>query len=448
MEFVVLLMPHGSREYIILQDYASIEWQYFGRNSRVQWSKWHEWWYNDKGERIEPDRWRLWRMWEQHHCAAYVAQFRATPWVQTLLKKMHCPPRAFDLWSPPVPESSVQSAGFHPKKGAQPKKRPVPKLKPKLMAQCKWEAKKRARTEATPAESTSSSGGAVIDLTGQEQTKPGGAKAVKGSVAMELGAGAVMPSVTGQEHTEPGGGASSSSAAAVHRAPALLLCPSIGPPPGRSRPPPSGPPPAKSRPPPTGTGQERSATGQDPPPSSPSAAAVSSVPCGVPWPCKQCWRMPWKCKCQKAEAEDSAPEHIEQIEQDYELMCKRAGVWAAAAASQSEADRKVAEPEPPEEHDERDMWGCSKCSTMNLRHDLVCRVVGCEQRRPLVDFQESRGDWICPDCQNHNWGFRRLCNWTACPSNDWRCECGNLNRSNRKFCNRGVCGLPRPFSYD
>ena len=62
VEFVVLLMPHGSREFIILQDYDSIEWRYFERNSRVQWSQWHEWWYNHKGERIDPDRWRLWRM--------------------------------------------------------------------------------------------------------------------------------------------------------------------------------------------------------------------------------------------------------------------------------------------------------------------------------------------------------------------------------------------------
>ena len=193
-----------------------------------------------------------------------------------------------------------------------------------------------------------------------------------------------MPSVTGQEHTEPRGGTSSSS-----------------------------------------------------------AAPVSSVPCGVPWPCTQCSQMPWRCRCHKAE--DKTSEHIKQ---DYELMCKRAGVWEAAEALQSEADQKAAEPELPEEHSPRDRWSCCNCSTMNIRHDLVCCVVGCGQRRSLVNFQDNKGDWICPECQNHNWGFRRWCNWTACPSNDWRCTCGNLNRSNRKFCNRRVCGLPRPFSYD
>ena len=379
VEFVVLLMPHGSREFIILQDYDSIEARYFERNSRVQWSKWHEWWYNRKGEPIDPDRRRLWKMWEQNHCSAYAAQLRTTPWVQTLLKKMRCPPSPFDLWSPLVPESIV---GFYHKKAPLPKKRP--------------------RVEATPAESSSSSSGAVMpSATGQEQTEPGGG-------ASSSSGAAVMPTVTGQEHTEPGGGASSSS-----------------------------------------------------------AAAEFSVPHTVPWPCKQCLRMPWRCKCQKAQdktvpwpcakcmrmpwrckcqkAEDRAPEHIQQ---DYELICKRAGVWEAAEALQSEADQKAAEPEPPEEHSPRDLWSCSMCSTMNTRHDLVCCVVGCGQRRPLVNFQDNRGDWICPVCHNHNWGFDRWCNWTACPSNDWRCRCGNLNRSNRKFCNRRVCRLPRPIGYD
>ena len=80
VEIVVLLMPHGSREHIILQDYDSIEALYFKRNTRVQWSEWHEWWYNRRGERMDPDRWRLWRMWEQNHCSAYAAQLRNMPW--------------------------------------------------------------------------------------------------------------------------------------------------------------------------------------------------------------------------------------------------------------------------------------------------------------------------------------------------------------------------------
>ena len=126
MEFVVLLMPYCSRECSIQQDYDSIEAKYFKRNSRVQWSEWHEWWYNDRGERIDPDRWRLWKMWEEHQCSAYTARLRAAPWVQTLLSKMNCPPRRFDVFSAPVPASSVLSSGLHHKKTPQIKKDPVP----------------------------------------------------------------------------------------------------------------------------------------------------------------------------------------------------------------------------------------------------------------------------------------------------------------------------------
>ena len=39
VELVVLLMPHCSRECLIMQDYDSIEAKYFERNSRVQWSE-------------------------------------------------------------------------------------------------------------------------------------------------------------------------------------------------------------------------------------------------------------------------------------------------------------------------------------------------------------------------------------------------------------------------
>ena len=32
----------------------SLEAKYFQMNSRVQWSEWHEWWYDHKGKRIDP----------------------------------------------------------------------------------------------------------------------------------------------------------------------------------------------------------------------------------------------------------------------------------------------------------------------------------------------------------------------------------------------------------
>ena len=178
--------------------------------------------------------------------------------------------------------------------------------------------------------------------------------------------------------------------------------------------------------------------------SSSSDAAVSSVQWSAPWPCTQCKLMPWRCKCHRAE--DKTPEHIQQ---EYEMTCKQAGVWEAAELQQDEADQKAAQLEPPEEHLPGHLWSCWKCKTMNTRHDLVCCVASCGERRPLTQrWRGDKGDWMCSECQNHNWGCRRWCNWTACPNNDWRCRCGNFNRSNRKICNRFVCGRPRPFQYD
>ena len=113
VEFVVLLMPHCSREYLLMQDYGKIEALYFERNPRVQLSEWNEWWYDAEGNRHLPDRWRLWNMRQEHHCSAYTRQLRNTPWVQTTLRKMRCPPKPFDVYSPaPVPPSSVQGPGF------------------------------------------------------------------------------------------------------------------------------------------------------------------------------------------------------------------------------------------------------------------------------------------------------------------------------------------------
>jgi len=135
-------------------------------------------------------------------------------------------------------------------------------------------------------------------------------------------------------------------------------------------------------------------------------------------------------------------------EQAYEDVCRSAGVWDKAEAQQREADDRAADLNPPAPDHPSTLWCCWKCHTMNTVHELQCCVATCGEFRPLTQpWREDKGDWICPECHNHNWGIRRWCNWTACPSNDWRCVCGNLNRSNRKFCNRFVCRRPRPFGY-
>ena len=73
-------------------------------------------------------------MWRENNCSAYIVQLRNTLWVQTILRKMLCPPKPFDLFSAPVPESSDQSPGFRRK--VTPKKLPRPKMTvtPKLQS--------------------------------------------------------------------------------------------------------------------------------------------------------------------------------------------------------------------------------------------------------------------------------------------------------------------------
>ena len=292
-------MPHCRPECLIVQDYDSIEAKYFERNSRVQWSEWHEWWYNDKGEPIDPDRWRLWKMWQENHCSAYTAQLRNTPWVQTILRKMRCPPKPFDLWNAPAPaESSVQRPGFNLKQTPDAKKMPRPKAKVELPF------KKKATAQARPAETSSSSSGAAV------------------------------PSVPHQAPAEPGESASSSSSAAVSSVQRNILAKPKG-------------------------SVALSLTDS-------SAVAVCRVQCDIPWPCTQCKQLPWRCRCHCAWPVLD-PEPIQQedeliIQQKYELMCKRAGVWELAEAQQGEADRKAAQPEPPPE-EPRNLWGCSRCKT-------------------------------------------------------------------------------------
>ena len=127
-----------------------------------------------------------------------------------------------------------------------------------------------------------------------------------------------------------------------------------------------------------------------------------------------------------------------------------AGVWMKAVADQATADTRAQCAESPLPDRDTALWACWRCQTTNSLHDLHCRVASCVQRRPLLQqFRIDLGDWFCPECNNHNMGHRWECNWSACPTRDWRCECGNLNRSNRKFCNRRdpPCGLPRPHSF-
>ena len=334
----------------------------------MQWSQWREWWYTARGKPILPDRWRLWNMWEEHNFTAYSAKFRSTPWVQTILKRMQCPPRPYSLWSrapahADVPESSVQGPGFYLK--PLPPATPAPK------------AKKRPLPPPSSAPPSPPTQPKKIKLMPTSKARP------KAKTSAESNG---QRDAATQEASSPSGSAQSSG------------------------------------PPAEGAGQERH---------------------NIPWPCAVCGQMPWKCRCQGKAAKSE-----EVILEEYADMCKRAGVWDRAEAQQREAEERAVEENPPAPDHPRTLWCCQKCKTMNTVHELRCSVASCGAWRPLTQrWREDMGDWICEECGNHNWGKRRWCNWTACPTNNWRCVCGNLNRSNRKLCNRFVCQLPRPFGY-
>ena len=185
-----------------------------------------------------PDRWRIWNMWQEHHCSAYTRQLRNTPWSQTILRKMWCPPQPFDVWCAPVPQTPVQSPGFqHCREKARAKKKPGPKL-------AKTQAEKKARAE--------SQGGVWADTTRsvhdsahvqRPRQRPRQRPPLTGSVL----------AVSSVQRDTPS--ASSSSAVAE-------------------------------------------SSGDTPSASSSSVVAVPSVPCDIPWPCTVCHRMPWRCRCQ------------------------------------------------------------------------------------------------------------------------------------------------------
>ena len=379
-------MPHCSQEYLLMQDYKTIEALYFQRNRRVCMTEWHVWWYNEEtGEKMQTDRWRIWDLWRKHHLGAFAQTLRALPWVHTILRRTRCPPRIFNVYSrPPVPVSSVQCPGFQhcmtdgeakqketankdekeketeesPPRLIQavPKKRPGPKL-------AESQVEKKAKVEV----SSSDSGATVPDTTSASSV---------------------------QRHVKPRGSVCQ-----------LLAF------------------------------YERETTSSA---SSSSAVAVPSDRSGIPVFCTRCRKFPWKCKCRRAD--ECTPE------QEFESVCKNAGVWAEAEQLQQEADQMAeSEEQDTAEHPREDLWSCQKCKSMNIRHDLVCRT--CQTRRPLEDWRPR--DWICPACQNHNYASRWWCGWSACPTNNWTCHwCGNYNYANRKFCNRRVCGRPRPFNFD
>lgn len=125
---------------------------------------------------------------------------------------------------------------------------------------------------------------------------------------------------------------------------------------------------------------------------------------------------------------------------------------------------------------------CPSCDNHNFASRQTCNMCGAAQSgggggygavRPSAQARPSpysggakaesgggggspmrEGDWTCPDCNNHNFASRVVCNKCSRPKDgiqtnqelrpgDWMCrECGNHNFASRDACNK--CRAPRP----
>ena len=94
---------HYEREH-----YDTIEVQCVATNPNITMSKWEEWWYDDRGRRILPNRWRLWQLWLQHSFGEHAPRFRQMPWALGILQCIVCQPSRFDVFIP-APSSRSQS---------------------------------------------------------------------------------------------------------------------------------------------------------------------------------------------------------------------------------------------------------------------------------------------------------------------------------------------------
>ena len=87
MLIMAILAPVGQ------ELYDTIEAEYFAKNPKVTMSEWDEWWYGSRGERICPDRWRVWQLWRRHSFDEHVQRIRQMPWAHSILQCSMCPGR-------------------------------------------------------------------------------------------------------------------------------------------------------------------------------------------------------------------------------------------------------------------------------------------------------------------------------------------------------------------
>ena len=109
-----------------------------------------------------------------------------------------------------------------------------------------------------------------------------------------------------------------------------------------------------------------------------SPAAAASSASLHPRPCERCQPMPRQCVCLKV------PRTVEQERSAYQIASRHAGIWADAEVIDQEGE------ESPEPVQEKDMWACPRCKSLNSRHELLCQVKVDERK-----WDGARGDGAC-----------------------------------------------------
>jgi len=109
-------------------------------------------------------------------------------------------------------------------------------------------------------------------------------------------------------------------------------------------------------------------------------------------------------------------------------------------------------------------WRCPNCGNHNWAIRMVCNNKSCNMQNPNARDPAGRRIWVCPKCSNKNYLHREVCNRDNCdeerpqeikltsnilPNGDWECgKCGNVNYSTRTVCNRRTCDHPAPTKKD
>jgi len=109
-------------------------------------------------------------------------------------------------------------------------------------------------------------------------------------------------------------------------------------------------------------------------------------------------------------------------------------------------------------------WRCPNCGNHNWAIRMVCNNKTCNMQNPNARDSSGRRIWVCIKCSNKNYLHREVCNKEKCdekrpkeikltsnilPNGDWECgKCGNINYSTRTVCNRRTCDNPAPTEKD